>query len=295
MSIRTITAPAALPWAATLASAIVSIVVLHGLAGDTAATIEWGNLWVWLGDHEPERVLLAFTRWLALMLAYWVAASLVAYPLAKASRIPTLIRSVEWLTLPAIRRLADRAVAVSLAVSTLSAGGIGAAVAAQTPTHEHYAVPVVHLDQAEPSPTGYIPVPAGDLPEVPAPSSEETDASFVPTPAGERARPIATTAPEHTLRFDPAAADTAPVAAEGRLATEAYEYDIAPGDNLWLVAERHLADVLQRSPSDAETATYWAHLVRTNQPRLRSGDPDLIYPGEIVTCPAATDVGLGTG
>ena len=60
------------------------------------------------------------------------------------------------------------------------------------------------------------------------------------------------------------------------------------GDNLWRIARDHLSR--QRSggsgrPTNNEVAAYWIKLVEANRDRLRSGDPDLIYPGERVTLP----------
>jgi hypothetical protein len=60
------------------------------------------------------------------------------------------------------------------------------------------------------------------------------------------------------------------------------------GDNLWTIARDHLAAVRNRSAadlSDREIGAYWVTVVEENEGRLRSGDPDLIYPGEEVTLP----------
>jgi nucleoid-associated protein YgaU len=35
-------------------------------------------------------------------------------------------------------------------------------------------------------------------------------------------------------------------------------------------------------------------MIDANRPQLRSGNPDLIFPGEVVTCPPTAEVGLGT-
>lgn len=60
---------------------------------------------------------------------------------------------------------------------------------------------------------------------------------------------------------------------------------VAPGDHLWGIAARHLEQVTGRVPTDAETARYWSVVVELNTPRLASGDPDLIRPGEVVELP----------
>jgi hypothetical protein len=42
---------------------------------------------------------------------------------------------------------------------------------------------------------------------------------------------------------------------------------------------------LERPVTDVEVTRYWLRVVEANRPNLRSGDPDLIYPGEIVILP----------
>ena len=54
---------------------------------------------------------------------------------------------------------------------------------------------------------------------------------------------------------------------------------VVKGDSLWKISERHLPD------RSAPVAGYWLKLIERNAPSLRSGDPDLIYPGEIIELP----------
>ena len=61
---------------------------------------------------------------------------------------------------------------------------------------------------------------------------------------------------------------------------------VAEGDHLWKISGHHLQSVLGRPATNIEISLYWRRVVDDNRPNLRSGDPDLIYPGEIVTLPA---------
>jgi nucleoid-associated protein YgaU len=61
--------------------------------------------------------------------------------------------------------------------------------------------------------------------------------------------------------------------------TPATQYVVRPGDSFWRIAEATVAP-------DEEVATHWLRLVAANLERIRSGDPDLIFPGEIVVLPA---------
>jgi nucleoid-associated protein YgaU len=64
---------------------------------------------------------------------------------------------------------------------------------------------------------------------------------------------------------------------------------VAKGDHLWKISGHHLHSVLGRPATNTEISPYWRRVVDTNRSNLRSGNPDLIYPGEIVTLPAVSD------
>jgi len=60
---------------------------------------------------------------------------------------------------------------------------------------------------------------------------------------------------------------------------------VRAGDNLWLIARETLVAAGHRRPTDIEIAHYWRAVITENRATLRSRDPSLIYPGEIVTLP----------
>jgi nucleoid-associated protein YgaU len=63
---------------------------------------------------------------------------------------------------------------------------------------------------------------------------------------------------------------------------------VEKGDHLWKMSGHHLQSVLGRPATNTEISPYWRRVVDTNRPNLRSGNPDLIYPGEVVTLPAVS-------
>jgi nucleoid-associated protein YgaU len=72
-------------------------------------------------------------------------------------------------------------------------------------------------------------------------------------------------------------------------------HEVVPGDNLWDIAAAHLAQATRRPAhalTDGEIASYWVRLMAANQDLLRSGNPNLIFPGERVICPPV-EGGLG--
>ena len=61
---------------------------------------------------------------------------------------------------------------------------------------------------------------------------------------------------------------------------------VRPGDNLWSIARAEVARASGRAlPSDDAVAPYWQRVIAANRATLRSGDPSLIFPGEIVALP----------
>jgi hypothetical protein len=62
---------------------------------------------------------------------------------------------------------------------------------------------------------------------------------------------------------------------------------VRPGDNLWLIARAALTRASAAPVDDSAIARYWRDVIRVNRPTLRSGDPSLIFPGEMITLPPA--------
>lgn len=60
---------------------------------------------------------------------------------------------------------------------------------------------------------------------------------------------------------------------------------VQPGDHLWKISRRHL-DI---DHAGLPTTPYWRRVIHSNQPHLRSGDPNLIYPGEMIRLPPIND------
>jgi len=65
---------------------------------------------------------------------------------------------------------------------------------------------------------------------------------------------------------------------------------VHPGDNLWLIARAALTPATGRPPDERAVARYWLAVIDANRATLRSGNPNLIFPGEIVTLPARPTV-----
>jgi nucleoid-associated protein YgaU len=60
---------------------------------------------------------------------------------------------------------------------------------------------------------------------------------------------------------------------------------VQPGDHLWKISAAHLEGILDRPAELEEIDPYWRVVIETNRALLTSGDPDLIYPGEVIELP----------
>jgi LysM repeat protein len=254
---------------ALLAPEVLAVVVLHRLGRVDGLAVPWSSLREWLTGAQPEEVVVATIRMVALAIAWWLLASTVVYLVASASGAPRLARTVACGTLPLARRWTHRALTASVVAG--AALGIRPVAAAPPPSTGPSASPAAivieidHRDRAHGvTPTTVMPGRSGraggleSAPVVPSPPSPESSTTeLVPAPAPEPGAIVAT-------------------------------YVVAGGDSLWSIAASHLAQLTSRSAADhddPETAVYWSLVVETNRARLASGDPNLIFPGEVLDLP----------
>ena len=60
---------------------------------------------------------------------------------------------------------------------------------------------------------------------------------------------------------------------------------VEPGDHLWKISAAHLETLLGRPAQPDVVTPYWLSVIEVNRDQLHSGDPDLIYPGELISLP----------
>lgn len=296
--------------AALVAFAAVAAVGLHRVGGQPHLQVDWADVSGWMGTRPAEDVVAAAARLAGLALAYWVLATSSLYVLARLSRVPAAVRAVRWAALPPVRRLADRAVAATLTSSALLAGPAAAAATAQPPAVVEEEGGSTEAGIAGQPTDGYAPTPAGGEPVTPGlgpPGGPPLPAAPQPVrpqpraePAGEDAT-VDVTAADGGDQAAGVSADSPPAdparptvdRPAGDTPTEPtvgeQHYTVVAGDHLWGIAERTLTAAWGRPPSTGELDGYWRRLVASNAMTVASGDPDLIYPGEVLTLPAVPD------
>ena len=222
-------------------------------------------------NAPPEEALFGVVWLLAFTVTAWIVMTTLLSVVAYSTRIAGAIRAVEWMTLPPVRRLGRRWAGLLLAMGSMTmALPAGATVVPPVPlvvgSHQPGAAdadPAV----APPASTGVIYAPAAVRSEAPDPEPGE---AF----------------PDRTDTM------SAPLFLAGQVshddpdeATGAIVYTVRPGDNLWSTTAAHIAGEGDGEPSPAEIVPIWRQVIALNQERLRSSDPDLIFPGEEITLP----------
>ncbi|MGI8516922.1 MAG: LysM peptidoglycan-binding domain-containing protein [Acidimicrobiia bacterium] len=207
-----------------------------------------------LADYYPlaglqtgplELALGAIARLVGLTIAYWLLGSAVLLILVHLTAFPAAIRAISWVTWRPLRRLIERSVASTLVIA-LSTSSASTSVA-----------------------PGYVPVPAGD----PTTTTSHT--------ATTQPLSITVLRPVDTLYLpieNPR--QTAVATTVGEI-----EVTVQRGDSMWLLAERRLRELRDHNVTDADIAPYWLAVIAANTGRIRSGDPDLIFPGELLLLP----------
>lgn len=244
-----------------------TIRLLHGVAERPWFQIDYDDLAGWLQRTNPTDAIIAIARLAALALGYYLLVSTLLYLVALTSGSRSLIRLARPFAIPVVRSFADRLIAGSIALGTLASPLLASS---PPPDLEARQDPVVEVA------AGYLPaarmVDGLDAGTVPAPPSGES-APPSEDPVAFAGRP--TTSP-------PASEPVAPTPAPALGTTEVV---VREGDHLWGLAEARLAELLGRLPLEHELAPYWRQTVDENRSLIRSGNPDLIHPGEVVVLP----------
>ena len=225
---------------------------------------------------NPADALGAVGSLVGLAVVGWMLLSTLLYMGAVASGVPALVRSVEWMTIGPVRKVVNHSVAGVLAASTLaSAAAPAAASSAPEPV-------VYEMDLATSSWLDSGVETQRRSEGIQAARAEHTAQRFAESSA--IASRLGEYLPQH---MGPSAVG---VVAAVEAADEAATVTVVDGDNTWVMSERHLETVLGRAPTAAELDVYWRAVVSTNADTVRSGDPNLIYPGEELTLPSVAEV-----
>jgi hypothetical protein len=242
-----------------LAAESAAVVAAHRLGGRPPFDLPLDDVDPWV-RAAPADALLAALRLATLGAAAWLFAVTAAYALARGLGIRSVLGILDHATPHLVRRVVDHAVAASIVVGALAAP----VHAASSPSP--VVVDVRNGRQHE----------SGSLTSLPPDSRRASHAPARATLPGVTAPTLPVPAAPPTPRAVPA-----PPAA----ATSAV---VQAGDDLWTIAADALARATMRDRAgltDAEIARYWRAMCDANAATVRSGDLDVIVPGEVIALP----------
>ncbi len=233
----------------------VFVIGLHQLGSSGGLSIDWSDPIAWANRSAPEDVMGAGMRLVGLGVGYYILAN-VSICLAT-SRHPRRSRWVRFVTLPVVRRMVDRALAATLAVSIVGTP-LGPAIAEQAPA------PVVFETSSDGIPVPHVRITGEEEPITPSPTTPDSDGAIARLPSVV-ATPVPTTPSTNSTAID--------------------RHTVERGDNLWTISASRLTHELGSDPTNRQIADYWRLVVDANRGTLRSGDPNLIFPGEVISLP----------
>ncbi len=219
---------------------------------------------------DPEAALHGAAWLIASVLVGWLLVTTAAAVVVRLFRIR--VAPLDWITLPPIRRLAERATAITLVASSMAAPS--AALASEAPPIP--VVVVVETPQTT-SPAGVPAAPAPGVAQLPiigqvvAPSAQAAAVATAPVTGGfPSAYPLAVPHMDRSRATD----------------AEFRRHVVAPGESMWTITADHLSDHLGSRPSNRQISEVWRVVMDLNRDSIRSGDVDLIFPGEELLLPA---------
>jgi hypothetical protein len=285
------------------------IAVLHGLGSHPLFHVPWSAASTW-ASADPIPIIASGFRLMALVAAYWLVVTIIIHTAQTVHRHlgsgftgmrrfakRRLLQDVgpvghqagragasgHSLSLPWIRHLIERAMGPTLAASILVSS---TAAAAPVRADDLPPIPVVvevqeHIDDEAAPPQES----AGTHGDPPAPRSAPivTSVPDIPMPAGPATSSTTTiTSPE---AFRGTAAVEGLGVSRRRAMQAATTHTVRPGDCFWTIASDRI-HAFDPATDVGTVSRYWAATVEANRGSIRSGDPDLIFPGEVVQLPA---------
>ncbi|MEZ5230240.1 MAG: LysM peptidoglycan-binding domain-containing protein [Acidimicrobiales bacterium] len=212
-----------------------------------------------------ERQIFELASWLLIIVCGWWTIGAALWIGALQRPHTSLRRVASAVSLPGRRRLAHAVLAAALTVVS----------ACSSDQQEPTLVYLGSVTTSTPSMTPTPPPTQARPSTTPTTHVTPTTPSTTPptTPGNDDPVPPASTEP--TTHAEPS-----PVA-ESSTATQ---HEVVAGDHLWAIAAQRLTSSDQ-SPTNTEISGYWRRLIAANASTIRSGDPNLIYPGEVLTLP----------
>ncbi len=214
---------------------------------------------------EAEDALVAFAWLGGLALALWWTLSLAICLVVEHSHSDFLRHLSHRISMPIVRRMVQGSLALGLVALPACANQQGdrpemalveSGVGTTTLGIE---VPMTTTDSVTTPPT---------MPSKAPPTTEIVGQPNEDFPGGQDGEA------DRTPAAEPTAEPTKP------------NHTVAAGENLWTIAKSRLQVSGTPNPTTAQIGSYWVDMIEVNRESLSSGNPNLIYPGEVLRMPA---------
>lgn len=264
-----------------LALPVLGAVALHRLSAFGWLTIDWSDPLPWIARTPPEDIVAAILRHVGLAGCYWLSTASVVYTAGRLAGLPRIVSALGPVTPRIVRSVADRVV---IGAVTLSSLGVSPAPAMA----DHHQPPLIDpieiratIGAADVDPPAVALVHDDYLPhEIRSPIRDVPDTQHESSGAPAENPGTVASVRNNYLPHDPPS--PIPSARDTR---HQETVEVQSGDSLWLISSQHLRMCLGRPPTADELRAHWQATIETNLPTLRSGNPNLIHPGEIITLP----------
>ena len=258
-------------------NSFVSIALPGGTVVINTCLLLWMRAQEWLpGPREiltapPEQAVYGVAWLLALSLTVWIALTTLVAVVVYSTRSPAVIRALKWMPLPPIMRMCKRWTGLLLATATMAlAGAAGAGVVSPTPL-------AMGGDQ---------PVSGDHLPAAASPGRSTAFKVAPPVPLQAGGVRTDREVPEHAAATNiPPFRSFRPTVQGPDRSADTSVYTVRPGDDLWSISASHMSRQSSGAPTEVEIRALWRHVIARNRERLRSANPDLIFPGEMILLP----------
>ncbi|WP_130648460.1 LysM peptidoglycan-binding domain-containing protein [Egicoccus halophilus] len=267
----------------------------HALGSGGLAAPPWrpSAFAAWLATTDPTVATMSLLRLVVLALAWYLVGVTTIGVLARLTSAARLVRFADALTVPAVRRLLQSALGLSLATGMAAAATPAQAVPLPM---ELLDAATSRLDDTEGADAEGAEAEAADPDEMGrADDTRGSSPPLVPLPLFDLLAPEAAAATADDGAADEAGtggtgAGDASTARERRVAdtpatTAAVEHEVLVGDSFWSIAEARVRGG-EHATDDTDVARYWRRLVAENRSRLADPhNPDLLFPGQRIVLP----------
>lgn len=258
-------------WAALLAGVALGLPTVGMDVPPVTDLSAWGE---WFGERPAVEGAFGVIQVVVWGASWYLIGVTTIGAVARLLRLGKLVRAVDVITVPMVRRLLQASFGLGLVAASFTGMSNDAPVDEQVhiaqPTHA-----TAVLDQQMQR--------AGEMESMRLSGSDSLMLRYLGADDAQAAE-LRLEIEEREAEL--AAQEAAAGGGDGDGESGDRMWEVQPGEHFWGIAEQVLTDAWDRGPSDAELVPYWQDLIEVNRDELPDkGNPDLIFPGQKFVVP----------